>query len=218
VPGQGPSRSGFPRSHFYRTTHTPYGSAVGHGGITPGYDTGSPQQSPGVGQSPDSEYGYPSPVQSANWNSPQWHPPGLVAEQRPRLRLTTPPWSPSQDSAGGWDLLGGSSSRYSPPSANTPMANPPSFRGPGGFICELQSVQYTAAASQHPARVQSAAVGRYSTTGSRKALAIGINYYHTNSQLRHCIADARHMANFLNRTVLTLKLAFSDRPPRKTRL
>jgi hypothetical protein len=133
VPDQGPSRSGYPRSHY---THTPY-AGVGHEGtypralvssapqsrpgITPGYDAPHASEQPLMGPRPPTEFIQIYSVPSAE--SP--YPPGFVRQQSPRqLNLALPP---SLSSAGAWNPWAGSSPHQSTSESHSPH-NPGAFR------------------------------------------------------------------------------------------
>jgi hypothetical protein len=163
VPGQGPSRSGYPSPHYYDnvlggTIHTQYGPGVGHEGTypkalqlsslqpgTPAYDT-APHASlqPPMGPRPPTESVQIYSVQSADY------PLGFVRQQNPRQMNLA--WPSSQGTAGAWNILAGSHSHQST-SESHPSYNPGGFR-----VVRQQSPRPIASAppSQGPARVQNA--------------------------------------------------------------
>lgn len=167
---QGPSRSGYPRSHRDHhdslqggTTHTSYG--ISHGNMYPqalrssslqagtpaGYDTAPhASQQPPMGPRHPTESVQIYSVQSADAS----YPLGFVRQQSPRdMNLA---WPSSQDSAGAWNPWAGSYSLQSTSESH-------SHHTPGGFVFH-QGVRCvtTASLSQLPASVQSALGGPYS--------------------------------------------------------
>ncbi|KAF8501495.1 Metacaspase-1 [Russula emetica] len=176
VPDQAPSRSGYPRSHYYDnlldgTTHTPYGPGVDH----EGYDTPHTSQQPPMGSRSPTEFVQIYSVQSAD--SP--YPLGF-------------------GSARAWDPWAGSYSLQSTSESHSHYI-------PGGFIFQ-QGMRCTTAVSlsQRPAGIHSAWGGPYSTslvTKRRKALVIGTNHPLDSDpryRLECCTRDAYSVADFLH--------------------
>jgi hypothetical protein len=170
VADQGPSRSGYPRSHRDHhdslqggTTHTSYG--VSHGNVYPqalqspslqpgtpaGYDTAPhASQQPPVGPIHPTESIQIYSVQSAD----STYPLGFVRQQSPRDMDLAWPSSPGSD--GAWNPWAGSYSLQSTSESNSHYI-------PGGFVFQQGMLCMTAASlSQGPASVPRALGGPYS--------------------------------------------------------